>query len=83
MLRNLKEIHRAHADWRRLERVLARLVIVLPEAWTERRDHALALAEIGARREAAAALALYLANCPDADDAPALARHLAAWQAAQ
>ena len=82
MLRNLKEIHRAHADWRRLERVLARLVIVLPEAWTERRDHALVLAELGARREAAAALSLYLAQCPDAEDAPALARHLAAWQAA-
>lgn len=82
MLRNLKEIHRAHADWRRLERVLARLVILLPEAWTERRDHALVLAELGARREAAAALSVYLSHCPDADDAPTLARHLAAWQAA-
>lgn len=82
MLRNLKEIHRAHADWRRLERVLARLVILLPEAWTERRDHALVLAELGARREAAAALSVYLSQCPDADDAPTLARHLAAWQAA-
>lgn len=82
MLRNLKEIHRAHADWRRLERVLARLVILLPEAWTERRDHALVLAELGARREAAAALSIYLSQCPDADDAPTLARHLAAWQAA-
>lgn len=82
MLRNLKEIHRAHADWRRLERVMARLVILLPEAWTERRDHALVLAELGARREAAEALAVYLQRCPDADDAPQLARHLAAWQAA-
>ncbi|MFM7505339.1 MAG: SirB1 family protein [Rubrivivax sp.] len=82
MLRNLKEIHRTHADWRRLERVLARLVILLPEAWTERRDHALVLAELGARREAAAALSIYLSRCPDADDAPTLARHLAAWQAA-
>ncbi len=82
MLRNLKEIHRAHADWRRLERVLARLVILLPEVWTERRDHALVLAELGARREAAAALSIYLSQCPDADDAPTLARHLAAWQAA-
>ncbi len=82
MLRNLKEIHRAHADWRRLERVLARLVILLPEAWSERRDHALVLAELGARREAAEALSIYLTQCPDADDAPTLARHLAAWQAA-
>jgi regulator of sirC expression with transglutaminase-like and TPR domain len=81
MLRNLKEIHRAHADWRRLERVVARLVILLPDAWTERRDHALVLAELGARREAAAAMSIYLSKCPDADDAPALARHLAAWQA--
>ncbi len=82
MLRNLKEVHRSHADWQRLERVLARLVILLPEAWAERRDHALVLAELGARREAAAALTLYLEHCPDADDAPTLARHLAAWQAA-
>jgi regulator of sirC expression with transglutaminase-like and TPR domain len=82
MLRNLKEIHHAHADWRRLERVLARLVILLPQDWAERRDHALALAELGARREAAAALSIYLHQCPDADDAAALARHLAAWQAA-
>jgi hypothetical protein len=29
------------------------------------------------------ARAMYLAQCPDAEDAPALARHLAAWQAAQ
>jgi regulator of sirC expression with transglutaminase-like and TPR domain len=64
MLRNLKEIHRAHADWQRLERVLARLVILLPDAWTERRDHALVLAELGARREAAAALSVYLAAMP-------------------
>ncbi len=82
MLRNLKEIHRNHADWQRLERVQARLVLLLPEAWDERRDHALALAELGARQEAAAALAVYLEHCPDAADAPVLARHLAAWQAA-
>jgi regulator of sirC expression with transglutaminase-like and TPR domain len=80
MLRNLKEVHRGHADWRRLERVQARLVILLPEDWGERRDHALALAQLGARREAAAALSIYLHQCPDADDAPVLARHLAAWQ---
>jgi regulator of sirC expression with transglutaminase-like and TPR domain len=82
MLRNLKEIHRSARDWSRLLAVLHRLVILLPEAWAERRDHALVLAELGARREAAAALTLYLEHCPDADDAPTLARHLAAWQAA-
>jgi regulator of sirC expression with transglutaminase-like and TPR domain len=82
MLRNLKEVHRAHADWQRLERVQARLVTLLPQAWTERRDHALALAELGARREAVQALSVYLSHCPDADDVPQLKRHLAAWQAA-
>lgn len=82
MLRNLKEVHRSHADWQRLERVQARLVLLLPEAWDERRDHALVLAELGARREAASALAVYLQHCPDAADAPQLARHMAAWQAA-
>lgn len=80
MLRNLKEIHRAHADWQRLERVQARLVVLLPDEWSECRDHALALAELGAHQEAARALSQYLEHCPQADDAPALARQLAAWQ---
>jgi regulator of sirC expression with transglutaminase-like and TPR domain len=82
MLNNLKEIHRSHCDWLRLERVQARLVLLLPTAWEERRDHALALAELGAHERASQALAVYLQNRPDAWDADALRRHLVAWQRA-
>ena len=80
MLRNLKEVHRSHGDWMRLERVQARLVVLLPTAWEEHRDHALVLAELGAHGRAAAALALYLQHQGDAADAESLRRHLAAWQ---
>ena len=82
MLNNLKEIHRSHCDWLRLERVQARLVLLLPTAWEERRDHALALAELGAHKRASQALAVYLQHRPDAWDAEALRRHLVAWQRA-
>lgn len=82
MLNNLKEIHRSHCDWLRLERVQARLVLLLPTAWEERRDHALALAELGAHERASQALVVYLQNRPDAWDADALRRHLVAWQRA-
>ncbi len=80
MLRNLKEIHRSHTDWLRLERVQARLVVLLPTAWEERRDHALVLAELGATARAAELMAVYLQHCPDAADAAPLRRHLAAWR---
>ena len=80
MLRNLKEIHRGHGDWERLERVQARLVVLLPQAWEEQRDHALVLAELGAHERAARSLALYLQHRPDAADAAALRRQLATWR---
>jgi regulator of sirC expression with transglutaminase-like and TPR domain len=83
MLRNLREIHRSQCDWVRLEQVQARLVVLLPEAWDEHRDHALALAELGWHRRAAEALAPYLLHCAGAHDAPALRRRLQAWQKLQ
>jgi regulator of sirC expression with transglutaminase-like and TPR domain len=72
LLRNLKEIHRSKADWPRLLSVLQRLVILLPESAEERRDRGLAWAELGRAGEAVADLEAYLAQCPEADDAPAL-----------
>ncbi len=80
MLRNLKEIHRRSCDWQRLAAVQQRLVILLPEAWEERRDHALVLAELGCHALAADELWLYLRQRPDAVDAAQLHRHLAAWR---
>lgn len=77
LLRNLKEIHRSADDTPRLLSVLDRLVVLLPEAWEERRDRGLARAELGRPQEAAHDLAAYLDHRPDAEDAPALRRRLA------
>lgn len=76
LLRNLKEIHRSTADWPRLLAVLQRLVILLPESVDERRDRGLAWAELGRADEAVADLEAYLAQCPEADDAPVLRRRV-------
>jgi regulator of sirC expression with transglutaminase-like and TPR domain len=78
LLRNLKEIHRAHADWPRLLAVCERLVVLLPQAWDERRDRGLAHAALGAGEAAAADLAAYLEHQPEADDASALRERLQA-----
>ena len=72
LLRNLKEIHRTASDWPRLLAVQERLVILLPQAWEERRDRGLAHAELGNDGLAAADLAAYLEHRPDAGDAAAL-----------
>ncbi|MBK9361181.1 MAG: tetratricopeptide repeat protein [Rubrivivax sp.] len=80
LLRNLKEIHRTAEDWPRLLPVLERLVVLLPEAWDERRDRGLVRAELGRFAEAAEDLGGYLDHHPGADDAPALRRRLAAWR---
>ncbi len=80
LLRNLKEIHRSARDWPRLAAVLERLVILLPADWEERRDHALALFQLGRHAQAADELATYLRHRPDAGDAAALRRELAAWR---
>jgi regulator of sirC expression with transglutaminase-like and TPR domain len=82
LLRNLKEIHTTAADAPRLLAVMQRLVILLPQAWEERRDRALVQAELGLHALAAEDLALYLEHHPDAPDAAALRERLAAWQAA-
>ena len=80
LLRNLKEIHRSAHDWPRLASVSQRLVILLPQDWDERRDHALVLAQLGRRGQAAEELSAYLQHRPDASDAPALRRELASWR---
>jgi regulator of sirC expression with transglutaminase-like and TPR domain len=76
MLRNLKEIHRSADDWARLHAVLQRLVILLPEAWEERRDRGLAAAELGAVKSAVADLSTYLEHVPHAGDRSAIHERL-------
>jgi regulator of sirC expression with transglutaminase-like and TPR domain len=75
MLRNLKHVHRQAGNLPALLGVQDRLVCLLPQAWEERRDRGLALAESNQRDAALADLAVYLAHSPVAADAAAL-RHL-------
>jgi len=72
MLRNLKEIYRTQEDWPRMLQVLDRLVILLPEVWTERRDRGLVHAELGHVHEALQDLRQYLQAVPSAPDTMAL-----------
>jgi regulator of sirC expression with transglutaminase-like and TPR domain len=72
MLRNLKEIFRSQEDWPRMLQVLDRLVILLPEVWSERRDRGLVHAELGHVHEALHDLRLYLEASPSAPDTAAL-----------
>lgn len=78
LLRNLKEIHRSTGDTRRLLAVLHRLVLLLPQAWDERRERGLAHAALGQQGPAADDLALYLDHCGEADDADAVRERLRA-----
>jgi len=77
MLRNLKEIHRSTQDWVRLLKVLERLVVLLPQAWEERRDRGLAYAELGIDDAAVIDLALYIERVADAPDREEITARLA------
>jgi regulator of sirC expression with transglutaminase-like and TPR domain len=78
MLRNLKEIHRSAHTWARLLPVMERLVVLLPQAWDERRDRGLVHAELGQNAAAARDLRAYLEQASDAPDREAIQRRLAA-----
>ena len=77
LLFNLKEIHRSAEDWPRLLAVQQRLVLLLPQAFDERRDRGLVWSELGRPAEAADDLTAYLLARPGAVDAPALRERLA------
>jgi regulator of sirC expression with transglutaminase-like and TPR domain len=72
MLHNLKRIHEETQDLPRRLAVSQRLVCLLPEAWEERRDRGLVLADLGQAAAAADDLAAYLEHRPDAPDAAAV-----------
>ncbi len=78
LLRNLQEIHRGAADLPRLLAVLRRLVLLLPDAWNERRELALVLAQLGRHDEAAGVLARWLQQAPESDEVAELREALAA-----
>ncbi len=76
MLRNLKEIHRTQEDWLRLIAVQDRLLVLLPDAWSEYRDRGLAWAEMGDARLAVDDLEIYIAHTDDALDRDAMSQRL-------
>ncbi len=73
MLRNLQEIHTSQQDWARLITVQDRLIVLLPQAWSEYRDRGLAHAELGHTQRALADLETYLANAQEVPDRSAIA----------
>ena len=77
MLRNLKEIHRSAHDSRRLLQVQERLVVLLPQAWDERRDRGLVHADLGSAAAAARDLSDYLDHTADAPDRVQISARLA------
>jgi regulator of sirC expression with transglutaminase-like and TPR domain len=78
MLRNLQDIHRTQEDWPRFVAVQDRLIVLLPESWTEYRDRGLALARLGDTARARSDLTLYLEQAVEAADREAIGRQLAA-----
>ena len=72
MLRNLKAIFMESQRWQQVLDVQERLVILLPEEVTERRDRGLARANLGLAQAALEDLEAYLALRPHADDAESL-----------
>lgn len=72
MLRNLKAIFMESQRWQQVLDVQERLVILLPEEITERRDRGLAHANLGLAQAALEDLEAYLALRPYADDAQSL-----------
>jgi regulator of sirC expression with transglutaminase-like and TPR domain len=83
MLHNLKEIYKSQSDWARQLAVLDRLVILLPQAWTEYRDRGFAHAELGHSAQAVQDLELYLVNAEESMDIDAVADRVSQLRRAQ
>jgi regulator of sirC expression with transglutaminase-like and TPR domain len=77
MLRNLKAIYLAEGDSQRLVAVQDRLIILLPQDWSEYRDRGLAYADMGQPAQAARDLQTYLDHVEDARDRDEVADRLA------
>jgi regulator of sirC expression with transglutaminase-like and TPR domain len=73
MLHNLKEIYRAQQDWQRMLATQERLIVLLPESWSEYRDRGLAHAELGNTEQALADLECYLVHADERVDLNAIA----------
>ena len=73
MLRNLKDIYSSQEDWSRLIAVQNRLLILLPQSWSDYRDRGLAHAQRGDTPLAVADLDTYLQQVDNAVDSQAIA----------
>jgi len=82
MLRNLKTLYAEHPHWQQFLNVQQRLVILLPDDITERRDRGLAYANLDCPQAALQDIEAYLSDCPHASDAELLRRRLPELRAA-
>jgi regulator of sirC expression with transglutaminase-like and TPR domain len=78
MLADLKDIHTAHQDWRRLLAVQNRLLVLLPQAWVQYRDRGLMHEALGQAGRALEDLETYLFNMPHSPDQSIIAARVAA-----
>jgi regulator of sirC expression with transglutaminase-like and TPR domain len=76
MLRNLKEIYKVQQDWPRLLAVQDRLIVLLPQAWSEYRDRGMVHSELSHAREAVADLETYVAHASHGPDMRAVMEQL-------
>jgi regulator of sirC expression with transglutaminase-like and TPR domain len=77
MLRNLKALFTEHPHWQQFLNVQQRLVILLPDEITERRDRGVAYANLDCPKAALNDIEAYLAECPQASDAVMLRQQVA------
>jgi regulator of sirC expression with transglutaminase-like and TPR domain len=82
MLRNLKSLFAEQPHWKQFLNVQQRLVILLPDEISERRDRGLAFANLDCPQAALNDIEAYLAECPNAPDAHLLLQRLPLLRAA-
>ena len=78
MLRNLKEIYKSQDDPQRLLAVQDRLIVLLPQAWSEYRDRGLAHVALGQHAAALVDLVCYLDHAEHPEDGDAVAEQVRA-----
>ena len=83
MLRNLKDIHTSQSDWQRLVLVLNRLLVLLPDAWSDYRDRGLAHATLGNSAQAVEDLEKYLLCAEDPLDVDSIAYRISTLRRAK
>jgi len=76
MLRNLKEIYKSHRYGAQWLSVQERLVVLVPECWSEYRDRGLAHALLGQNAQALSDLECYSVYAHDAVDADAVSKQM-------